>query len=170
MHPLLCYSLLGLLTIKPQGEDTTPRPYYVVSALTYLLAMVSSNMALRWVPYPTQVVGKSAKPIPVMILGVLIGRKSYTWARYACVFTIVVGVVLFMYNENKAASASAENDKVLLGELLLILSLSMDGILGAVQERMRASSAPSGQQMMFAMNFWSTLMLGFAMIVTGMLL
>lgn len=105
-----------------------------------------------------------------MILGVLIGRKSYSWTRYACVFTIVVGVVLFMYNENKAASASAENDKVLLGELLLILSLSMDGILGAVQDRMRASSAPSGQQMMFAMNFWSTLMLGFAMIVTGMLL
>lgn len=28
---------------------------YGVCALTYLLAMVSSNMALQWVPYPTQV-------------------------------------------------------------------------------------------------------------------
>lgn len=156
----------GMLTVKPQKEDTTPRSYYAVSALTYLLAMVSSNMALRWVPYPTQVVGKSAKPIPVMILGVLIGRKSYSWIRYACVLTIVVGVVLFMYKESKAPAVVA-TDKTGLGELLLILSLSMDGLTGAVQERMRSSSAPSGQQMMFAMNFWSTLMLGFAMIVTG---
>ncbi|XP_037954653.1 solute carrier family 35 member B1 homolog [Teleopsis dalmanni] len=155
----------GMLTVKPQKEDTTHIGYYVISALTYLLAMVSSNMALRWVPYPTQVVGKAAKPIPVMILGVLIGRKSYSWIRYTCVFTIVVGVILFMYNESKISNTPAE--KTGLGELLLFLSLSMDGLLGAVQERMRASSSPSGQQMMLAMNFWSTLMLGFAMIVTG---
>lgn len=156
----------GLLTVKPQKEDTTHTGYYAVSALTYVLAMVSSNMALRWVPYPTQVVGKSAKPIPVMILGVLLGRKSYSWIRYACVLTIVVGVILFMFKEGKASSAVA-NDKTGLGEILLILSLSMDGLTGAVQERMRSSSAPSGQQMMLSMNFWSTLMLGFAMIVTG---
>lgn len=156
------------MMIKPQKEDTTHSGYYFVSALTYLLAMVSSNMALRWVPYPTQVVGKSAKPIPVMILGVLLGRKSYTWIRYACVTTIVVGVVLFMYKEGKTPLAASES-KTGLGELLLILSLSMDGLTGAVQERMRSSSAPSGQQMMYAMNFWSTLMLGFAMIATGKL-
>lgn len=124
-------------------------------------------MALRWVPYPTQVVGKSAKPIPVMILGVLLGRKSYSWLRYACVCTIVVGVVLFMYKEGKTPLAAASENRTGLGELLLILSLSMDGLTGAVQERMRSSSAPSGQQMMYAMNFWSTLMLGFAITVTG---
>lgn len=38
-----------------QGEDTTRRLYYASCALTYLLAMVSSNMALQWVNYPTQV-------------------------------------------------------------------------------------------------------------------
>uniref|UniRef100_A0A1B0C287 Sugar phosphate transporter domain-containing protein n=1 Tax=Glossina palpalis gambiensis TaxID=67801 RepID=A0A1B0C287_9MUSC len=31
----------------------------------------------------------------------------------------------------------------------------MDGLTGAVQERMRSSSAPSGLQMMLSMNFWS---------------
>lgn len=153
-----------LLTM-PQKEDTTQSKYYALSALTYLLAMVSSNMALKWVAYPTQVVGKAAKPIPVMILGVLIGRKSYSWVRYGCVFTIVVGVILFMFKEGK--SGGAAETSLGLGELLLVLSLSMDGLLGAIQERMRASSAPSGQQMMLSINFWSTLMLGFAVIVTG---
>ncbi|XP_023172082.1 solute carrier family 35 member B1 homolog [Drosophila hydei] len=155
----------GMLTVRPQKEDTTHTGYYAASSLTYLLAMVSTNMALRWVPYPTAVVGKSAKPIPVMILGVLIGRKSYSWTRYACVLTIVLGVILFMYKESKISNLPTETTG--LGELLLFLSLSMDGLTGAIQERMRDASAPSGQQMMLSMNFWSTLMLGVAMLVTG---
>ncbi|EDV93610.1 solute carrier family 35 member B1 homolog [Drosophila grimshawi] len=155
----------GMLSVKPQKEDTTHTGYYATSSLTYLLAMVSTNMALRWVPYPTAVVGKSAKPIPVMILGVLIGRKSYSWTRYACVLTIVLGVVLFMFKESKVSNLPTETTG--LGELLLFLSLTMDGLTGAVQERMRAASAPSGQQMMLSMNYWSTLMLTVGMIVTG---
>lgn len=64
-----------LLTVMKQGEDTTSTLYYALSALTYLLAMVCSNMALQFVSYPTQVIGKAGKPIPVMILGVLLGKK-----------------------------------------------------------------------------------------------
>ncbi|ALC45702.1 CG5802 [Drosophila busckii] len=155
----------GMLTVKPQKEDTTHYVQYAACSLTYLLAMVSTNMALRWVPYPTAVVGKSAKPIPVMILGVLIGRKSYSWTRYACVLTIVLGVILFMYKESKVSNLPKETTG--LGELLLFLSLAMDGLTGAIQERMRAASAPSGQQMMLSMNYWSTIMLGAAMLITG---
>jgi UDP-galactose transporter B1 len=64
-----------LMTVMKQGEDTTRNFYYATSALTYLLAMVSSNMALQFVNYPTQVVAKAAKPIPIMIMGSLIGGK-----------------------------------------------------------------------------------------------
>jgi solute carrier family 35 (UDP-galactose transporter), member B1 len=49
----------------------------------------------------------------------------------------------------------------------LLLSLSMDGLTGAIQERMRASSAPSAQYMMLSMNSWSTLFLVPALLVTG---
>ena len=34
--------------------------------------MLASNASLKWVNYPTQVLGKSCKPIPVMILGVFL--------------------------------------------------------------------------------------------------
>lgn len=165
-------SLVGLTMLKPEKEDKTHYGYYACSAVTYLLAMVSSNMALRWVPYPTQVIGKSAKPIPVMLLGVLIGHKRYTLQRYCFVFTIVIGVVLFMMKEGKVNSSSAAAAAVAeqsfgIGEVLLIMSLSMDGLLGAIQERMRAAYSPTGQQMMVAMNGWSTLFLLVAAILTG---
>ena len=55
--------------VMQQGVDTTPTFYYAISAFFYLTAMVSSNKALLWVNYPTQVIGKSCKPIPVMLLG-----------------------------------------------------------------------------------------------------
>lgn len=121
-------------------------------------------MALRWVAYPTQVVAKAAKPIPVMILGVLIGRKSYSMQKYFFILLIVAGVVLFMYKEGQV-NKNTENTG--LGEILLILSLSMDGLTGAIQERMRAAAKPSAQHMMLAMNYWSTLMLGAALVITG---
>lgn len=159
----MCY-ILAILIVKPQQKDTTHAGYYASSALTYLLAMVSSNMALRWVAYPTQVVAKAAKPIPVMILGVLIGRKSYSLRKYLFVLIIVIGVVLFMYKEGKV-NKNSENAG--LGEILLFLSLSMDGLTGAIQERMRASSRPSAQHMMLSMNSWSSVMLGAALLVTG---
>lgn len=121
-------------------------------------------MALRWVAYPTQVIAKSAKPIPVMILGVLLGRKSYTLQKYLFVLLIVIGVALFMYQEGKV-NKNTENAG--LGELLLFLSLSMDGLTGAIQERMRAAHAPSGQYMMLSMNCWSTIMVTVALILSG---
>lgn len=154
-----------MLIAQPQKEDKTPKFYYISSALTYLLAMITSNMALRWVPYPTQVVGKSAKPIPVMILGVLIGNKRYDLKKYICILMIVIGVALFMYKDGKVSSVNEET--IGLGELLLFLSLSMDGLTGAIQERMRAASSPSGKQMMLGMNGWSTIMTGAALIATG---
>lgn len=81
-----------LLTVMKQGEDTTSTLYYSLSALTYLLAMVCSNMALQFVSYPTQVIGKAGKPIPVMVLGVLLGKRVsnlirlYFARQFSCIF------------------------------------------------------------------------------------
>lgn len=119
------------LLIWPKGEDKTPQVYYASMSITYLLAMVCSNMALQWVSYPTQVVGKSAKPIPVMVLGVLLGKKSYPLRRYLFVLMIVFGIVIFILKDQ--ANATSEESSVGIGELLLFLSLTMDGILGAIQ-------------------------------------
>jgi UDP-galactose transporter B1 len=158
------YHILAILIARPQNKDSTHTGYYASSALTYLLAMVSSNMALRWVAYPTQVVAKSAKPIPVMILGVLIGRKQYSLQKYFFILIIVIGVVLFMYKEGQV-NKNTENAG--LGEILLFLSLSMDGLTGAIQERMRAAHRPSAQHMMLSMNSWSSIILIFALLITG---
>ncbi|CAF4747749.1 unnamed protein product [Pieris macdunnoughi] len=147
-------------------KDTTSKIYYFSSALTYLLGMVSSNMALQWINYPTQVVGKAAKPIPVLILGVILGRKVYPIRKYFFVLLIVIGVVLFMYKE-QARMVVEESQGLGVGELLLFCSLTMDGLTGAVQERIKSESSPTAYSMMLNTNAWSSIIISVSVILTG---
>ncbi|XP_046816980.1 solute carrier family 35 member B1 isoform X2 [Vespa velutina] len=147
------------------GEDTTPTLYYAISSLTYLLAMVCSNMALQFVSYPTQVIGKSGKPIPVMVLGVLLGNKVYPIRKYAFIFLIVIGVALFIYKDGSANKQT--EGQTWFGELLLLLSLMMDGLTSAVQERMRAEHKSKSGHMMLNMNQWSAVFSGIVILISG---
>jgi len=162
------YAVLVSALVLKQGPDDTKTSYYAVSSLTYLTAMVTSNKALMWVNYPTQVVGKSCKPIPVMVLGVLIGRKKYPLLKYLFVLMIVVGVALFMYKDGKKGSGKSGEESIFgLGEILLLVSLTCDGLTGAVQERMKAEHNTKSGAMMKAMNAWSCLYLGLGLLATG---
>ncbi|XP_008551147.1 solute carrier family 35 member B1 [Microplitis demolitor] len=160
------FAKLLLLTVMKENDDSTKTIYYATSALTYLLGMVSSNMALRFVSYPTQVVGKAGKPIPVMLLGVLLGKKTYSMKKYLFTFMIVAGVILFMFKDGKA-SAAKQAEQTGFGEILIVLSLTMDGLTSAVQERMRAEHKSSSGHMMLNMNFWSMVFSGLVIAISG---
>jgi UDP-galactose transporter B1 len=48
---------------RPRSTDAQVEgKLYAVCSLTYLLAMVSSNLSLQWVPYPTQVTPSITTP------------------------------------------------------------------------------------------------------------
>lgn len=106
------FAKLLTVTVLRQGEDTTKTLFYCSNALTYILAMICTNMALQFVNYPTQVIAKSSKPIPVMILGVLLGRKSYPLRKYLFVFLVVIGVGLFLYKDKGSSTAETEGNVI----------------------------------------------------------
>lgn len=145
-------------------------------------------MALRWVSFPTQIVFKSAKPISIMIFGLLI-CKRYTIQRYFFVLIIVVGVIVFqlyepkepketkdpitttvMSNVTTEAKASDEFSPdyyQTLGISLLCLSLCLDGLLGMFQDKIRIAHKPTSQQMMLSMSAWASGILLIALIATN---
>ena len=55
--------------------------------------------------------------------------------KYICVLLIVTGVILFMYKD-KAPMKQSEGEG--FGQVLLVLSLIMDGLTSIIQERMRS--------------------------------
>ncbi|OQV17510.1 Solute carrier family 35 member B1 [Hypsibius exemplaris] len=146
--------------------DTTPRSMYGLCSLSYLGAMMSSNQALQYVSYPTQVLGKSCKPIPVMIFGVLFAHRRYSVRKYLFTLMIVLGVAVFFY-ENGKAHTKDEKKEIGFGEGLLLISLAMDGVTGTIQERMRHSHRTRPNAMMMWMNIFSSLVLLAVISVTG---
>lgn len=103
-----------------------------------------------------------------MILGVLLARKRYPLVKYLCVLLIVLGVALFMYKENpKKVMANSSSWVLGFGEILLLVSLTCDGLTGAVQERMRAEHQVQSHHMMFNMNLWSIGILAITLLTSG---
>lgn len=121
-------------------------------------------MALRWITYPTQVIAKSSKPIPVLLFGVLLAHKRYTVQKYLFVLMIVVGVIMFIYKDGKAKDGDGNNH---IGLILIGLSLFSDGVLGAIEDRMRAATKPSTFNLMFSINFYSAIFLAIGTVLTG---
>lgn len=136
--------------------------------------MVSSNWALKWITYPMQMIFKSAKPISVMISGLLI-CKRYPIQRYAFVLIIVLGLFMFNYFEFDGSKKPAQVKQIdedttnyqQYGIALLIFSLAMDGLLGAIRDKMRAIHAPTARQFMAGTNGYSALLLIIAIAITG---
>lgn len=105
-----------------------------------------------------QVIFKSAKPISVMFINLFM-CKRYTIQRYIFVLLIVVGVVLFKLFEAKDKHANKKDDdnlKQWYGIGVLTFSLAMDGLLGAIEDKVRHQYKPSPHQMMVSICGWGS--------------
>ncbi len=71
-----------------------------------------------------QVLGKCAKPIPILIMGVTLGHRRYPIIKYLIVLLIVVGVALFLYKDKGGRSQTEDQTKLFnilgIGEFLLV--------------------------------------------------
>jgi UDP-galactose transporter B1 len=135
----------------------------MMMSLSYVSAMFCSNEALKYVSYPTQAVAKSCKMIPVMLMGVVVSGKKYSFREYFCVGIITLGIVVFRL----AKSKSGGQESSMVGLALLFISLVLDGVTGPIQEGIQERSKTTSPQMMFLCNFWAIVYAGAACIYLG---
>merc|ERR1719414_1790436 len=73
-----------------------------------------------------------------------------------------------MYKDGKANASKSDTAGILgMGEILLLVSLTCDGVTGAVQERMKSEHQTKSGHMMRSMNKWSVFFLAVALTATG---
>jgi len=161
----LVFAKFASSVVTRPKEDKTPVILYILCSVFYTGAMVASNQALQYISYPTQVLGKACKPIPVMLLGVLLAGKKYNTVKYLCILMITMGVALFMYKDKKAEGSSSVSMGA--GELLVLLSLTFDGLIGVTQEKMRSMHTTDKHHMMYNINLYSCGILSLGLIFTG---
>lgn len=69
-----------------------------------------------------QVLGKSCKPVPIMVFGFLFAGKRYNWKKYVFVLMIVIGVMLFVYKEQSPGKRIRPIFTIGFGEICLVYS------------------------------------------------
>ncbi|EOD13837.1 hypothetical protein EMIHUDRAFT_103684 [Emiliania huxleyi CCMP1516] len=87
------------------------------SGISQMLAMAASNEALRYVSFPTQVLGKSCKMVPVAL--------------------ITLGVSVFNFGGKKKKVGKPDQP---FGLLLLGASLLMDAVTGGLQDKVKKTT------------------------------
>ncbi|KAJ6913415.1 hypothetical protein NC651_015815 [Populus alba x Populus x berolinensis] len=96
--------------------------------------------ALKYISYPAQVLAKSSKMIPVMLMGSLVYGIRYTLPEYLCTFLVAGGVSTFalMKTSSKTINKLAHPNAP-LGYGLCFLNLAFDGFTNATQDSLKAS-------------------------------
>eukprot|EP00475_Leptophrys_vorax_P026625 TRINITY_DN37777_c0_g1_i2.p1 TRINITY_DN37777_c0_g1~~TRINITY_DN37777_c0_g1_i2.p1 ORF type:complete len:249 (+),score=79.01 TRINITY_DN37777_c0_g1_i2:114-860(+) len=141
---------------------------YVMISTTYIGAMFTSNAALAYVDYPTQVLGKSCKMIPVMLTGVLFHNKKYKWRQYVAVSAMTFGMTIFALFGAKAKKKD-DTQLSLAGVILLSISLFLDGFTGPTQESVIDTYRPTVHQLMLGTNLAAILWTFLGLIATNTL-
>mmetsp|Transcript_12415 Transcript_12415/g.19114 ORF Transcript_12415/g.19114 Transcript_12415/m.19114 type:complete len:458 (-) Transcript_12415:2956-4329(-) len=164
------YTLAGATGRHIRNETPTQIPpvNFAVLGLTSMGSTYCSVRSLRYVIYPIQVLAKSCKPVPVMLMGALMGKK-YPLSKYLNVVMIVFGVALFMGGGSGGGKKGAGDDTdasyQIMGILLLSVSLCFDGATGAYEDKLMAVHSVGPFDLMYQIQLGKTILAGVGLVV-----
>lgn len=84
--------------------------------------MYLTNWSLSYLTYPTRVMFKSSKVIPVMLASVVIAKRRYSIGEYAAAFLLVVGITMFTLADKGLPTFN------FLGVVLVLMGVVADAI------------------------------------------
>lgn len=137
---------------------------YSIPAVANMLSSWCQYEALKFVSFPTQMLFKAFKMLPVMLMGKFIHNKSYETFEYICAAVVGFGIYLFInstehinFSQNVFGDPSSVKG-AWCGVVLLLLFLFFDSFTGQWQTRMfEIYGEMSPLQMMFITNSFSAL-------------
>jgi len=141
---------------------TSPLWEYSFPSVANMLSSWCQYEALKYVSFPTQMLAKAFKVVPVMLMGKFLHNKSYEPYEYASAAMVGFGLYLFMESsEHISLKENVFGDPESVsgawcGVVLLILYLFFDSFTGQWQTRMfQIYKRMSPLQMMVLMNAFS---------------
>lgn len=99
--------------------------------LTVILFLLQglSNFALEHLNYPTQIIFKSCKLIPVLIGSILIQKKKHNAMDFIAAFAMCIGLIFFTLADSKVSPKFSS-----YGVFIISMALVFDAVIGNVQE------------------------------------
>jgi len=124
-----------LLYNKESLAPTAPLYKYFGISFSNTFATYCQYEALKYVSFPTQTLGKCGKTIPVLILGTLIGGKTYRLQDYVVCVLITLGCTIFLLTGEISVHAHETSDSF-YGLLLMGGYVFADGFTSVFQEKL----------------------------------
>lgn len=153
--------------VRDEEPSTIPPARFAVLGMTSMGSTFCSVRSLRYVIFPIQVLAKSCKPVPVMLMGALMG-KQYPLKKYINVCLIVGGVGLFMGGGSSKKESSSEEmsaSSQAMGIILLFISLCFDGGTGAYEDKLMAVHHVGPFDLMYNIQLGKTIIAGVSLLV-----
>nr|GMC84817.1 UDP-galactose/UDP-glucose transporter 2-like [Ipomoea batatas] len=156
---------IGLIYLQGFTTKQMVNPWktYVTLSAVLMGSHGLTKGSLAFLNYPAQLMFKSTKVLPVMIMGAFIPglRRKYPPHEYVSAVLLVVGLILFTL-----ADAHTSPNFSMLGVVMISGALIMDSFLGNLQEAIFKMNPETTQMEML---FCST-MVGFPFLIPPMVL
>lgn len=154
---------------NPENRSFPPFYEYSYATLSNLISSWCQYEALKYVSFPLQVLAKSCKVVPVMIVGTFISRKVYPLRQYMSAFGLTLGICLFTFSTitNKSSDKKIEAGDRGLGFLLLVFYLLGDSFTSNWQSELYRRYSINSFQMMFNCSLISVIFMTYSFSVTG---
>eukprot|EP00850_Spirogloea_muscicola_P003543 SM000014S00331 [mRNA] locus=s14:714086:716375:- [translate_table: standard] len=145
------WASLMLLCFVPMDQSQPPIWVYATASVSNTIGPALGIEALKYISYPAQVLAKSSKMIPVMLMGAMLYRVHYTVPEYVCTILVAGGVSLFaLFKSSAKAAKKLAHPNAPLGYLMCFLNLGLDGFTNATQDSIteRCPRAPQDKRVL----------------------
>lgn len=166
MNRILAFiAALCVMNFTAQPRHTAPLYKYSYCSLSNIMSSWCQYEALKFVTFPTQVLAKASKIIPVMLMGKVISGKTYEYYEYITAVMISVGVALFLLSQGGDHKGSAVT--TISGVMILVGYMAFDSFTSNWQADLYKTYKMSSIQMMFGVNLFSCLFTSWSLIEQG---
>ncbi|KAF6204860.1 hypothetical protein GE061_019023 [Apolygus lucorum] len=155
MGRVLAFTFSGTyLILRRQPKHTMPLYKYAYCSFSNIMSSWCQYEALKYISFPSQVLAKACKIIPVMIMGKVVSKQKYEYYEYITAALISVGMTFFMMS---SSTSKDQTVTTLSGIILLGSYLVFDSFTSNWQNALFKQYKVSPVQMMCGVNLFSFL-------------
>ncbi|XP_071962547.1 adenosine 3'-phospho 5'-phosphosulfate transporter 1-like [Antedon mediterranea] len=154
-----------IMSFSVQKPHTTPLYRYSYCSLSNIMSSWCQYEALKFVSFPTQVLAKASKIIPVMLMGKVVSNKTFEFYEYITAGMISLGVTVFLLSQGEESRGSAVTTAS--GVVILMGYMVFDSFTSNWQAELFNKHKMSSIQAMFGVNLFSCIFTSWSLIEQG---
>jgi len=156
---------ITVMLFMRQPKHKAPLYKYSFCSFSNIMSSWCQYEALKFVSFPTQVLAKASKIIPVMAMGKLVESKKYEYYEYVVAVLISVGMTTFLMGNSQ--NNDPDKTTTFSGFIILLGYLVCDSFTSNWQGALKNEYNMTPIQMMAGVNLFSCLLTSVSLMQQG---